>query len=240
MQALANRPTMYKSSDTKPNYYQIVNNGAAQVYVSATAGISQSVFDLIIPPFGTRIFAKALPVEELWLLATQNTQLYIACLQTEFTPAMIAQTQEISANSATGLLGVLDVRNVINPLPAGANVIGGVFVSALPALPAGGNHVGSVTVDQIMPGTNKVGIVEVDPSGWTAVKVVAAAPGDVVVKASPGLVSQLTPDAAEVIYLVDGVTQKWKTGGYAGDPISCTTDIKINFAAAGAAWIVYR
>lgn len=83
-----------------------------------------------------------------------------------------------------------------------------------------------------------------EQKGWTWQKVVAAAPGDMTVKAAPGKVAKLHVETATVVvYIKDGTSQAWAsvTGANGQDfpnPLSCVTDIKLNFSAAGTAWIL--
>ncbi len=77
--------------------------------------------------------------------------------------------------------------------------------------------------------------------GFSWDKVTAGEAGAVTVKDAAGQVLVLAADAAEEIYLMDGADQAWKTGGFSfPEAVICSTSIKVNFAAAGAAWILYR
>jgi hypothetical protein len=149
----ATTPTRYSEGNTNPNYFILVNNSATTVYVGISPLVSSSSFEMIVPPYGTRTYARPDAPQELWLYATGDTSLFIASMERDFEPGMIAQTQEIAANPASGLLGVLDVRQLINALPAGTNVIGHVIVDTLPALAAGANLIGSVITDAVKPAT---------------------------------------------------------------------------------------
>jgi hypothetical protein len=78
-------------------------------------------------------------------------------------------------------------------------------------------------------------------AGFTWKKVVAAAAGDQQVKAGAGQVLALQSDAAEVVFLKDGAAQAWKSGNFIlNQPLNCANSIVVNFAGAGAAWILYR
>lgn len=85
----------------------------------------------------------------------------------------------------------------------------------------------------------------VEQKGWMWQKVVAAAAGDMTVKAAPGKVAKLYVETATVVvYIKDGTNQAWADVTGAGgqdfpNPLNCGTDIKLNFSAAGMAWILY-
>lgn len=147
----ATTPTPFSEGNTRPNYFVLVNNSAGYVYLGVSPNVSTSVFETIIPPYGTRSYGRPDAPMELWLYATVQTSLYIASMEREFDPSMIAQTQEIATVSATGLLGVVQVKNILEALPAGTNNIGDVDVVTLPALPAGANQIGGVTTDAVKP-----------------------------------------------------------------------------------------
>ncbi len=163
--------TPFSEGNTMPNYFVLVNNSAGYVYVGVSPNVSPSVFETIIPPYGTRSYGRPDAPMELWLYATVDTSLYIASMEREFEPGMIAQTQEIASVNASGLLGTVNVNAILEPLPAGTNALGTVAitsmpdiagdvevtgeveVTALPALPAGTNSIGAVTTDAVKPAT---------------------------------------------------------------------------------------
>ncbi len=161
----ATTPTQFSEGNTRPNWFLFVNNSATYVYVGVSPNVSTSVFEQIIPPYGTRAYARPDAPLEIWLYASGPSSLYIGSMEKDFDPTMIAQTQEIAAVNASGLLGVVNVQALFDPLPAGANAIGSVIVSQLPAIPAGTNAIGSVIVSQlpaIPAGTNAIGSVTTD------------------------------------------------------------------------------
>ncbi len=161
----ATTPTQFSEGNTRPNWFLFVNNSATYVYVGVSPNVSTSVFEMIIPPYGTRSYARPDAPLEVWVFATGLTRLYVASMEKDFDPAMIAQTQEIATVNASGLLGTVDVNSVLNALPAGANEIGSVIVSQMPAIPAGANAIGSVIVSQLpaLPaGANAIGSVTTD------------------------------------------------------------------------------
>ena len=161
----ATTPTQFSEGNTRPNWFIFVNNSPTYVYVGVSPNVSPSVFEQIVPPYGTRSYARPDAPLEIWLYATGASSLYVGSMEKEFDPSMITQTQEIATVNASGLLGTVDVNRILSPLPAGANALGSVEVTVLPALPAGANAIGSVEVSQLpmLPaGTNVIGSVTTD------------------------------------------------------------------------------
>lgn len=160
----ATTPTQYSEGNTRPNWFLFVNNSATYIYVGVSPNVSTSVFEMIVPPYGTRSYARPDAPLEVWLFASGQSSLYVASMEKDFDPNMIAQTQEIAAVNASGLLGTVDVNSVLNALPAGTNALGTVEVTALPSIPAGGNAIGTVQVTSLpaLPaGSNALGSVAV-------------------------------------------------------------------------------
>lgn len=239
----ANVQKEFRPYDTMPNWYQITNNGPGVIYVGANATTGENTFDLIIPAYGCRVYAKPDAIPAVFLTPTNDTDIWINSMVVDWHPSMVSQTQEIAGVYSNGLLGVIDIRNILGSLPAGGNRIGSVDVSTLPMLPTGDKTIGKVGISgEIPPGAQYIGQVGVDKlPGWKWAKVTATGAGDVVVKAEGGKVARLIANASEVIYLKDGSNQAWKTGNYDGPfPITCAGAISVNFAGAGDAWILYE
>lgn len=115
--------------DTKPNHIYVANNGPLPLYMSA-ASVSPTTFDMIIPPFGQRLFSKEMGVDR-FSLYSENKEVVTITVNSwegEFDPASLPQSQEIVTTGATGLLGTMDIREMLNALPPGNNMIGRVYV----------------------------------------------------------------------------------------------------------------
>lgn len=154
--------------DTEPNHVIIANNSGGNVYVCSLPQVNTSNFDIIIPAYGKKLYAKELPFKKIFVYTEVpgGASLHVISFYGPFNPASIAQTQEIVGVSAGGLLGVVDINNIINPLPAGTNKIGQVDISGFgAALPAGANKIGKVDVDLFLnplpAGNNNIGDVDV-------------------------------------------------------------------------------
>lgn len=157
----ANTPIAVNWNDTSPNIVIIANNGNSRVYIGQSANVNPTTYDIIIPPYGTRLYARPLPITTMWLFSLIETRVHIASMEGEFSPLMISQTQEISAISASGLLGTVDVNQIYAPLPAGTNEIGSVQISGFgEPLPAGTNEIGKVRIsgfDTMLHGFGNLG-----------------------------------------------------------------------------------
>lgn len=177
--------------DTEPNYVLVINNAGANVYIGVDQLLDVNNFDIIVPPYGKKIYARALGFKEIFAYteAPGGANIHVTSFYQEFDPTAISQTQEIVGTSAGGLLGVVDVNNILTSLPAGTNTIGqvgiasfgaplpagtnnigdvdiatmpSVTVGSLPALPSGTNVIGSVGIDGMLPaGTNNIGDVDI-------------------------------------------------------------------------------
>lgn len=144
----AQTPVPVNWTDTSPNIIIIANNGNSRVYVGQSANVGPSTYDLIVPPYGTRLYARPLPITTMWVYSLVETRIHVASMEGEFSPLMISQTQEISALAASGLLGVVDVNQILSPLPAGTNEIGSVQISGFgEPLPEGNNLIGRVQIE---------------------------------------------------------------------------------------------
>jgi hypothetical protein len=133
--------------DTKPNHIYVANNSGLQLFMSLSS-VSASTFDTIIPPYGTRLYAREMGVGQVNFFSENDTdfEIQVTSWEGEFNPASMSQTQEI-VSPASGLLGTLDIKNILSPLPTGDNTIGRVKVDTLPILPAGNNKIGMVDID---------------------------------------------------------------------------------------------
>lgn len=156
----------HRFADTEPNYIVITNGAGGNVYVCTSPAVSVNTFDMIIPPFGRRMYARDLPLSKVYLFTEvpNGANLHITSFVAPFNPSDIVQTQEITGTTATGLLGTIEINEIKQALPAGANVIGSVNVSGFgAALPAGNAYLGKVGVDslpELPAGAKKIGSVD--------------------------------------------------------------------------------
>lgn len=112
--------------DTEPNYIYITNNGDTNLYIKSTANVSETAYNLIVPPQGRKLFARPNPFNEVYVYGTVGTPFVVESFASAFDPANLDQTTE------TMTLGQFN---------------GEVAVTSLPSLPAGGNKLGSVSID---------------------------------------------------------------------------------------------
>lgn len=105
-------------NDTSPNIFNIVSSSNTPVYISESKSVSATDYDIIVPVYGTRIYAKPNAVNPVWFYAAADAQLFVASMEMEFDPSMVAQTQEITGSSATGLLGTMNIKEILNVFTA--------------------------------------------------------------------------------------------------------------------------
>lgn len=155
--------------DTIPNHIYLANNSAYNLYVSISPLVSDSIFDMIVPAYSTKLFARDEGMRQIHIYNSgdQAAPVAINSFNAEFDPRSLPQTQEITGSSSEAILGVVNISGFVDPLPAGSNKIGNVGISG--PIPSGANTIGNVgIVGQLPSGTNKigtVGIVEPIPAG---------------------------------------------------------------------------
>jgi len=141
---IANIGYKFSEGNTRPNFFVITNNSNSTVYVGVNPNTNATTFEVIVPPYGTRIYGRPDAPTELWFFSTVDSTLYVGSMQKEFDPSMVAQTQEIASTGGAGMLGVVDIRAIIGELPAGTQTIGIVNIGTMPSLTAGSALIGSV------------------------------------------------------------------------------------------------
>lgn len=163
--------------DTQPNHIYFANNSAYNIYVSISPLVSDSIFDMIIPPYATKLFARDEGTHQIYGANTSSlgdAAITVTSFYADFDPKNLPQTQEIVGASAAGLLGVIDVNQLMTSLPAGSNKIG--YVGISDQLPAGTNDIGFVKLGASLPsGTNHIGNVKIDAGAAKIGLVVPAA-----------------------------------------------------------------
>jgi hypothetical protein len=217
-QFVANNVTQILYTDTRPNVFILKNHSNTTVFVGKTNNLSDTHFEMSIPPQGLKLFQKPYGLSALHLFALSDAKIDVASFEGRFDPGDIMQTQ--------GDIAQVNV-NALPVLPAGNNNIGDVDIASMPALPAGNNNIGKVT-----------SLLD----GWTWIKITSAAGGDENIKAGPGVLALMVLDAAgPTVILKDGAMQAWKTGEYIQPyPIAFLTNITVNFSAAGSVWVLFR
>lgn len=180
--------------DTRPNHVYFANNSPYNLYVSISSLVSDSVFDVIIPPYALKMFVRPELMHQIYVAnvsplgsASFVCQSFVA----PFDPKNLIQTQEVVGASASGLLGIIEVTKINQALPSGTNSIG--FVSLGSAIPAGANTIGKVS--QVCDDANNGGTVHR--------KLAAATTNATNVKASAGRINWLmvSNQAAAVRFL---------------------------------------
>lgn len=224
-------------NDTKPNHILVSNPTSAAIYIGVNGIVNPQTYDMIIPPFATKLFARMLYTTRLYIYSDSQATVGVSVTSWEgdFDPASVAQSMEMVGGGADGLLGIVEINNILSSLPSGDNVIGGVFIKRFDApLPQGNNLIGHTIVD-----SGNVAVTALPQTGATYKKITAAAPGDVVVKTGKGFVYQLASDVE--VTLCDAAAPAWKKGEFKSDTaLICNTSIAVRFAAAGDAFILFN
>lgn len=184
--------------DTRPNYAYFANNSAYNLYVSINPLVSDSLFDVIIPPYSLKMFARPELMHQLYVRNVSSlgdADFVCTSFQAPFDPKNLPQTQEIVGASAAGLLGIIEISEITSPLPAGSNVIGSVDLNG--SLPSGTNVIGKVNLGTIDAGITKIGKIAIDcdsltNGGTNHKKIAAASTNATSVKASSGRIHWLS------------------------------------------------
>lgn len=168
--------------DTRPNYCYFANNSAYNLYASINPLVSNTLFDIIIPPYSTKLLARPELMHQIYINNVSPlgaADLVVISFQAPFDPRNLPQTQEIVGASAAGLLGIIEVSQITGSLPAGTNQIG--FVKLGSEIPAGTQKIGKVAQDY-----------DATDNGGTIHRALAAASTNATnVKASAGRLSWL-------------------------------------------------
>lgn len=131
--------------DTRPNHVYFANNSAYNLYVSISSLVSDSLFDMIVPPYALKMFLRPELLHQIYVanVSTLGSADFVCqSFLAPFDPKNLIQTQEIVGASASGLLGIIQVSSINGALPAGTNQIG--FVKLGAEIPAGTKMIGYV------------------------------------------------------------------------------------------------
>ena len=224
-------------NETKPNHILISNPVPYPLYVGVSGTVDPSTYDLVIPPYGTRLYARMMYTTRLYLYSDsiEPVDIQLTSWEDEFNPASIAQSTEMVGAGANGLLGIVEVNNILGSIPTGTNVIGGVFVSEFGAsLPQGNNHIGRVEVE-----SGSIDVLSLPQDGASYKRISADAAADVVVKSGKGYVYQLASD--DDVQLFDAAAAAWKKGEFASHvPLTCSNSIVVRLSGPGEAFLLYK
>lgn len=238
-------PDVVYFNDTKPNHILISNPTSSAIYIGVNGNVNASSYDMIIPPYATKLYARMMGVTRLYMYTDNpdSVLVQVTSWAGDFDPASVAQSTEMVGAGAEGLLGIVEINNILSSLPAGTNVLGGVFISSFGAsLPSGNNKIGNVG---LVAGTEIIGKVMVESlpqDSCTSIKVTASEANKIItVKATPGFVYQVVSSSPDDIQLMDGANEAWAVGNFnATVPLACNTDIRIKFTQPGDAYVLFK
>lgn len=218
-------------NDTTPNHVLISNSSSATLYVGVNGNVNSQSYDLAIPPYATKLLMSMLPYNRIYIFNSgiDRTDVSLKSWVDEFNSAAIAQSMEMVGGGQNGLLGIVEVNNILSPLPSGHNVIGGVRIANFDVvLPTGNNNIGRVDVDKLPNHAAK------------KMKVTGKANEEKTVKIEPGVVYKLQSDLTDFT-LYDGTSQAWLPGEINTDVgLKCDTDIRIRFVTPGDVFILFH
>lgn len=224
----AQEQTVVYFNDTTPNHILISNSSGASIFAGTNGNVSQTSYDTVIQPYGTRLLPSMLPFNRLYVYnsGAEATTITVKSWQGEFNAAAIAQSVEMVGAGQNGLLGIVDVNYILSPLPAGNNLIGGVQVTGFEQpLPTGNNKIGSMDINE-MPN-----------HAATYLKVDGKTDEIKSVKITAGVVYKIVGD----VTLYDDAAQAWATGDFDSPTgLQCTKNIKLKFATDGTAFILFK
>lgn len=223
--------------DTKPNYILVSNPSPSALYIGVNGVVNTSTYDMAIPPFGTRLYSRMNGSKSLYLFSNYNEEfkVTVSSWEDDFNPSSVAQSVEMVGAGADGLLGIVEINNILGSLPEGTNNIGTVGIKEfLAALPAGNNHIGLVTVDG--------GQIELVQDGAIYHHVTATTGNEVAtIKNEKGYVYKIAITDGTDVQLFDGSTAAWKKGEFESDvPLICSDSIVLKFSTVGEAFILYK
>lgn len=224
-------------NDTNPNHILISNTAAAPLYIGVNGNVNPQSYDIVIPPYGTRLYARMMGSNRVYLFSDsiESVSVQVTSWEDDFNAASVSQSVEMIGAGANGLLGIVEVNNILAPLPNGTNIIGGVYIAdfAVP-LPTGNNKIGLVEVDK-----GSMEVTSLPQDGAKFKKVTAATASDVSVTDVKGFVYQVASD--KPVQILDGTTQAWMPGNFKSDtPLICNTKIVLRFTEPGDAYILYK
>jgi len=231
-------------SDTKPNHILISNPSPTALYIGVNGNVSPTVYDTVIPPYGTKLYARMTGSTRVYLYsdAPESITVQVTSWEDDFNPASVSQSFEMVGVGANGILGIVDINNVIGSLPAGSNVIGGVTIQSFGvSLPSGNNKIGDVGLKEGNALIGKVMVESLPQEMATSKKVSKLDAGEVVIKSTKGVVYQVVSSDPNNIQLYDGTREAWLKGNFASTiPLACDTDIRIKFLAGGDAYVLFK
>lgn len=197
------------------NVLRFINWGTSELRVSLASDPDRAPMAIVAGNGGTNNMMDPAGISRVYVYSQQNGEIGLVEMQVD-DPMMILAMESV-------------VSNLMTSLPPGTAHIGQV-----------GLDVGSqpVSHQNPLPVTVTSGTTGLAPA-----KVTASAAGDQTVKAGGGLVWAIATGDQPVI-LKDGSAERWRVPANAfvtlPRPIQCSSSIRLNFAAAGDAWIMYE
>lgn len=212
----ANSVSIVEADHSQPmNTFVLKNLSGIAVYAGLKSTITTTDYEVMINPGDYGMIVRPYFFQQVFLLSTADVTVTVYQVKTDNPMILLPSMAK----------------------PIGANNVAVVATVGLQAAEL--NIDGSKNI-----GVNVNNIPSIELAGVDAKKVTAAAPGDEVVKATGGKVYAVRAGTGVTLALKDGTTEKWHIAAGSKDefsqPVACTTNITLNFAAAGDAWIIYK
>lgn len=143
--------------DTKPNFIYVSNLGTGDLFVSDNMNVTPTKHDIVVGEGMKRSIVKPLGMNKIYIYAQAGGQAKIESGIAELSLSDIPMTQIVATLSNSLSISKVDVDKIIEPLPAGSNLIGQVQITTLPdvniqtlpTLPTGSNKIGTVSVESM-------------------------------------------------------------------------------------------
>ena len=214
--------------DTYPNHILVSNPSSYQLYIGLSGAVNPQFYDVVVPPYATKLHARAMGTNRLYVYSesVEEIQIQVTSWEGEFNPASISQSMEMVGTGSDGLLGIVEINNIMNPLPSGENIIGGIVVSRFDeSLPSGNNLLGRIQIDEVPPMISK--------------QIIMDSSGIFTVKAGAGFVYAIH-SSIPVQVLDNGIPIWVKDNFNFANPIKIERSLQVSFDQEGEAFILYR
>lgn len=220
----ANNVSIVESDHAQPmNTFVLKNLSGIAVYAGLKSTITTTDYEVMINPGDYGMIVRPYFFQQVFLLSTADVTVTVYQVKTDNPMILLPSMAK----------------------PIGANNVAVVATVGLQAAELNIDALKNIGVNvNNIPDVNINSLPSIDLAGVDAKKVTAAAPGDEVVKATGGKVYAVRAGTGVTLALKDGATEKWHIAAGSKDefsqPVACATNITLNFAAAGDAWIIYK
>lgn len=205
--------------NTQSNIVQVFNkvaSGGSTVFLDETDKVSPTYFSVEIQQGKNASLVKPYELGTVYLYAQANVSIEVIEIQSEDLSFMFTASQVVDVQGSVQVQEPVTIDGTVQV--SGETEITNDSGSAIPvSLPA--------------------------ETPFTYQAVTAGASGDQTVKSGSGEVAQIISDGTANVYLKDGTNQVYPASTAEtvfSSPVTCGTNITLNFDQAGTAYIIYR